>query len=302
MAVHLHGLPVDLDSILELATERGIPVLEDFSQAVGAAYRGRKVGSWGKVGAASLMAGKNLPSAGEAGILVTNERLVRNMAATLKCFGEAINEKGAYQPLHETYGYNYRANLLALGFASTQLFRIDAFTEERRRNAARLSAVLDKIPGFTTPCDSEKAEHVYHMYRFRFEPEKAGLEITADQAREGLKQIFLSEGLPLVEFQNQPLSDHALMKGSSSYGSGWPWHREPSFQRDAGPESFPGALDAIRHSLVVGFPAKAPMANSEVVDHYIACFQKLSQNMRSFERIAARLEAHPPWHQEARLF
>jgi perosamine synthetase len=277
-------------------------VLEDFAQAVGATYRGRSVGSWGKVGAASLMAGKNLPAAGEGGIVVTNDRELRNKAASVKCFSEAVQEDGSYSLIHETLGYNYRINLLSAALASQQLFRLPELNALRRESAARLHAELEDIPGFSPPRQIDGAEHVYHMYRFRFDPAEAGLSVTADQAREGLKQVFWEEGLPLVEFQNAPLPGHPLLKGTVGYGKGCPWSCPGARKIDYRLEDYPGALNAIRSSLVIGFPAQAVLCNPEAVDYYIRCFRKLHENIRSFERFAADLPSQPPWAEPARLF
>lgn len=301
MVVHLHGLPADLDGIAEVARRHGIPLVEDFSQAVGATYRGRRVGTIGDAGAASLMAGKNLPSAGEAGVLLTNRREVRNAAASLKCFGEAVEADGTYTALHETMGWNYRANVAALAVTSRQLFRLDQYNAERAAQAARLDAVLRELPGYTPPATSPAGGHVYHMYRVRFDPAAAGLSVTADQAREALRQVFWAEGLPLVEFQNVPLPGHALLQQKVGYGRGCPWtcHGvEPDYRVD----DYPGALDAIRHSLVIGYPARAAVANPAVVDAYARCFEKVHENRRAFERFAASLPDQPPWAQPARLF
>jgi dTDP-4-amino-4,6-dideoxygalactose transaminase len=302
MAVHLHGLPANMERLLEIGRRHGIPVIEDFSQAVGAAYQGRMVGGLGAVGAASLMAGKNLPSAGEGGIVVTNDREIRNRAALLKCFAETAEPDGSYQALHETLGYNYRINILSLAFASQQLFRVDAYNDLRINSAARLDEALSEIPGFVPPVVPEGSRHVYHMYRFRFDPCLAGLSITADQAHEALKQVFWNEGLPLVEFQNVPLPGHALMQQRVGYGRGCPWschQRDDVIYRI---EDYPNALDVIRHSLVIGYPAQAALANENVIDHYIKCFRKVRENWRAFERFASTLPSTPPWSQPARIF
>lgn len=302
MVVHLHGLPADMDGLRAVAQRHGVPIIEDFSQAVGATYRGKPVGSLGTVGAASLMAGKNLPSAGEAGIMVTSNRAVRNRGASLKCFSEAMEADGSYTAIHETAGWNYRANILSLAFASQQLFRLDHLNQLRIDMAARLDATLRAIPGFTPPTVPAGARHVYHMYRFRFDPQAAGLSISADQAREGLRQVFWSEGVPLVEFQNVPLPGHALLQRTVGYGRGCPWTCHGRDDVRYRFEEYPGALDAIRHSLVIGYPARAALANEEVVECYIRCFEKVGRNLRAFERFAATLPSTPPWAAPPRLF
>jgi dTDP-4-amino-4,6-dideoxygalactose transaminase len=302
MVVHLHGLPADMDGLREVARRHGLPILEDFSQAVGAQWRDRPVGGLGTVAAASLMAGKNLASAGEGGVMVTNDRELHNRAAAVKCFGEAVDAGGGHSLIHGTLGYNYRINLLSALMVGQQLFRLDDHTAARRDNARRLGAVLEALPGFHPPREPEGAQHAYHMYRFRIDPAAAGLSITADQAREGLRQVFWGEGLPLVEFQNQPLPGHDLFQGRVGYGRGCPWSCVGRPRPDYRIEAFPGALAAIRDSLVIGLPAQATIADAGAVDAYIRCFHKVHANLGDFERFAAGLPSTAPWQQPARLF
>ena len=302
MVVHLHGLPADMDDIRAVCDQHELPLIEDFSQAIGATYRGRPAGCHGTVGAASLMSGKNLPSVGEAGILVSRDREVRNRAARLKAFGEEVDAEGCYRLIGATMGWNYRINLLSAVMVSRQIYHLETYTALRRESAARLNAVLSEIPGFSAPLEGPDREHCYHMYRLRFDPSVAGLAVSVDQAHEALKQVFWAEGLPLVEFQNQPLPGHDLMQRKLGYGRGCPWacHGRPEHTYRI--EDYPGALDAIRSSLVVGYPAQAVLANSEVVDAYVAAFRKLQRNMRVFERFAADLPSVPPWRTPPRIF
>jgi dTDP-4-amino-4,6-dideoxygalactose transaminase len=302
MLVHMHGLPADLDGVLAIAAKHGVAVLEDFSQAFGATYRGRQVGSFGAAGAASLMAGKNLPSGGEGGVVVTSDRSTRNRAAQLKCFGEEIDEHGAYNLLHETFGYNYRIGGVSLAVASQQLYRLDQFNDMRIASAARLDGALHQIPGFHGPSSPPGRRHVYHMYRFHFDPVDAGLNLTMDQMREALKQIFWSEGLPVVEFQNAPLAAHALLQRRVGYGGGCPWscHGRGDLKYEI--EDYPGALEAIRRSLVIGFPAQAPLANGDAVDCYVRCIEKIGKNLHVLERVGRALPSEPPWAHRARIF
>jgi len=302
IVVHLHGLPADLVAIKDVCDRHGILVVEDFSQAVGATYRGRPVGGWGAVGAASLMSGKNLPSLGEAGILVSNSREIRNRAATLKAFGQEIMPDGSHRLIDATMGWNYRINLLAAVMVSRQLFHLQTYTNLRRQSAERLNDALARIPGFQAPASPPESEHCYHMYRFRFDPQTCGLSISIDQGHEALKQVFWAEGMPLVEFQNQPLPGHDLLRGKVGYGRGCPWRCHGLEGLAYRIEDFPGALDAIRSSLVIGFPAQAVLANPEVVDAYLAVFSKIERNLRVFERFAQDLPSSPPWTAPARMF
>lgn len=302
MVVHLHGLPTDMDAMRAIAVRHGVPVLEDFSQAFGARFRGRPVGGLSEVGAASVVAGKNLPAAGEGGVVVTHDREIRNRAASLKCFGEVVHADGTHELTHETMGWNYRSSPLALALASQQLFRLDDYTRARRDSAALLDATLAEIPGLAPPVVPDGCEPAFHMYRFRVDPDAAGLDVTTDQFRVALREIFWAEGLPLVEFQNAPLPQHPLLQRKVGYGRGCPWtchgRDDIVYDRDA----FPGALDALRSSLVVGIPAQAVLCNAEVVDAYLRCFEKLAMNLPAFERYAAGLRSTAPWDDAPRLF
>lgn len=302
IVVHMHGLPAPMAELSRLARSHGIAIVEDFSHAPGAEYRGRPIGSLGDAGAASLMAGKNLPAAGEGGVLVSNDREIRNRAAGLKAFGEEIAPDGSYSVMHETLGWNYRSNPLSLALAARQLDRLPRYNATRRRNAGKLDRVLAEIDWLSPPQTDPAARHVYHMYRLRIEPERAGLGVSVDQAREALRLVFWAEGLPLVEFQNVPLPGHALLRRKIGLGSGCPWrcHDRGDIVYDAA--DYPGALDAIQSSLVVGFPSHGVLCNDEVVLAYARCFEKVSRNRDEYERFAASLPSQPPWASEPRLF
>jgi hypothetical protein len=140
------------------------------------------------------------------------------------------------------------------------------------------------------------------MYRFRFDPAAAGLDVTADQLRAALSQIFWAEGLPVFEFQNMPLPGHPLLQNKSAYGRGCPWscHGRDDVRYDI--HDYPDALDAIRHSLVLGYPSQAALANPAVVDRYVRCFEKIAANLHDVQRRARALPSVAPWDAPARLF
>lgn len=301
MVVHMHGLPAPMHELRRLADARGVAIVEDFSHAAGAAYAGRPVGGLGTVGAASLMAGKNLPSAGEGGVLVTNDRDVRNRAARLKAFGEELCADGSYALITDTLGWNYRSNPVSLALAARQLDRLHAYNDMRRASASILDEAVMQVPGLHPPRADVRARHVYHVYRFRIDPVEGELGVTVDQAREGLKQVFWAEGLPLVEYQNVPLPGHPLVQSKIGHGRGCPWSCNGRLDISYDFHSYPGALDAIRSSLVVGFPMHAVLCNTELVENYVRCFEKVRRNLQRFTHFARTLPAGPPWAEVARL-
>ncbi len=98
--VHLYGHPVEMQPVLEFANAHGLRVIEDASQAHGATYQGRRVGSFGDIGCFSLYCSKNLGAYGEAGICVTNDSELTASLRLLRDHGSRIR----YQ--HEVLGVN----------------------------------------------------------------------------------------------------------------------------------------------------------------------------------------------------
>jgi len=113
IAVHIQGMPCDMDEILDIADRHGLHVIEDACQAHGATYRGRQVGSFGTVGCYSLNSSKIL-TGGEGGLFVADDPEVIQRARRLRTFGEDIPELGrltgwSFRPYTAySIGWNYR--------------------------------------------------------------------------------------------------------------------------------------------------------------------------------------------------
>src|SRR5262245_37974439 len=90
VAVHLHGLPADMDALGALADRHGLAIVEDAAQAHGATIRGRPVGGWGQLGAFSLQVTKNLPTCGEGGLITTHDAALASRIRRSREFGEII--------------------------------------------------------------------------------------------------------------------------------------------------------------------------------------------------------------------
>ena len=140
VAVHLWGNVCDMDALMALSAETNVPVIEDCSHAHGASYKGQPVGSIGQAGAWSLQGNKAL-SAGEGGVLATNEIEVFERACLLGQVNRAINTIGDPELAPSTLKYahippmglgiKYRAHPLAIGIATAQLEKLDELNENR---------------------------------------------------------------------------------------------------------------------------------------------------------------------------
>ncbi|MBV9270191.1 MAG: DegT/DnrJ/EryC1/StrS family aminotransferase, partial [Candidatus Eremiobacteraeota bacterium] len=154
MPVHLFGQPCEVDAIYALAGEYGIAVIEDASQAHGAEFRGRRIGSQG-IASFSFYPGKNLGAYGEGGGVTSNDaqfdkrmRLLRNHGSDKKY-------------VHDVVGYNYRMDGIQGAILDVKLRHLDAWTDGRRRVAAQYDELL---PGIARPDVQPYVKHVYHIY------------------------------------------------------------------------------------------------------------------------------------------
>lgn len=158
--VHLYGQCAEMTPILEFAAARGIPVIEDCAQAVGAEDRGRRAGTMGSVGCFSFYPSKNLGGFGEGGALITSDPEIAGRARRLR--DHAQRER--YQ--HEELGYNYRMDGIQGAVLSVMLRHLDAWTERRRAVAAEYDRLLAQT-SITPPAACPDGRHVYHLYVVR---------------------------------------------------------------------------------------------------------------------------------------
>ncbi|MCL6471235.1 MAG: DegT/DnrJ/EryC1/StrS family aminotransferase [Firmicutes bacterium] len=157
MPVHIFGQPAEMDTIDDIAQRHGIKVIEDACQAIGAEYRGRKVGSLGSVACFSFFPSKNLGAAGDGGAVVTNDKELADKVRLLRQHGS--NKK--YH--HSLMGYNSRLDELQAAILLVKLKHIDRWNNARRQKAK----YYDKLFADTkiiTPSSPEHVKHVYHLY------------------------------------------------------------------------------------------------------------------------------------------
>ena len=152
MIVHLQGNPADMDRLLPLARKRGIRVLEDVSQAVGASYKGRRLGSMGDIAAASLQVNKTI-SAGEGGMVYTNDPVLFERAVRFHDVGtlrQVHEERLGGAKLEPMPGSNFRMTEFTGAVLLAQVRKLDRIVGDIRAVARRVYEGIADLPGLRT--------------------------------------------------------------------------------------------------------------------------------------------------------
>jgi dTDP-4-amino-4,6-dideoxygalactose transaminase len=161
MPVHLYGLPANMEGILEVAREAGLPVVEDAAQAHGAECEvsdlKARVGSLGSMGAFSFYPSKNLGCYGEGGAVVTNDRELYERVVMLRDHGQ----KGKHA--HVEIGGNYRMSAFQGAILGVKLAKLDQFNQMRIELARTYDEILSRT-GVVLPKSGDGTKHVYHLY------------------------------------------------------------------------------------------------------------------------------------------
>jgi len=170
--VHLAGWPCDMDAIMEFANAHGLIVIEDCAQAHGARWNGRHVGTFGHAGAFSFCQDKIMTTAGEGGMLITDDEAVWRRAWAYKDHGRSMAamdraaQAGGYEFKYvvESFGTNWRMTEVQAAVGRVQLGKLDHWVEARRRNATLLDTMLADVPGISVTVPPEPAYHAYYKY------------------------------------------------------------------------------------------------------------------------------------------
>lgn len=161
LPVHLFGHPANMEAILTIAQEHGLPVVEDAAQAHGARYHGKMAGSMGLAGCFSFHPVKNLGAFGEAGAVITNDG---ELAQKLR----RLRDHGQFQKYHhEVIGWNGRMDGLQAAVLSTKLPFLEERNSRRRQRAGWYFKQLDGIPDLVLPASLPEVEHAWHQFPVR---------------------------------------------------------------------------------------------------------------------------------------
>jgi dTDP-4-amino-4,6-dideoxygalactose transaminase len=184
--VHLYGCSAEMTSIVEASARAGVAVIEDAAQAIGSRYHGRAVGGLGTLGCFSFFPSKNLGAFGDGGFVTTNDpalahrlRLVRNHGAEPKYF-------------HKFVGANFRLDAIQAAVLRVKLPHLPAWTEARRRNAARYRDLLEPLAAkgqVGLPVEPDGLYHVYNQFVIRLH-DRDRVKATLDAAHVGTEIYY----------------------------------------------------------------------------------------------------------------
>ncbi|CEG11019.1 conserved hypothetical protein [groundwater metagenome] len=160
--VHLYGQPCDMKSLMEIAEDHHLMILEDACQAHGAEYENKRVGSLGNAAAFSFYPTKNMTTS-EGGMITTNDKKIDENAKIFRSHGQI---KRYY---HEFLGYNLRMTDISAAIGVEQLKKLDKFTQKRMENARYLTQKIENIRGISPHYVLKNVKHVYHQYTIKIE-------------------------------------------------------------------------------------------------------------------------------------
>src|SRR5579863_331192 len=174
LPVHILGHPADLDPILEKAFEYGLVVVEDATESLGAAYKGRTVGRLGQIGCFSFN-GNKLITSGGGGMIVTDNQDWAKKARYLTT--QAKDDPVEF--IHGELGYNYRLTNIQAALGCAQLEQLDSYIAAKRRIAAVYAQGLNNVCGILPMQEAPHSHSIFWMYTILVDPDRYGLDSRA---------------------------------------------------------------------------------------------------------------------------
>src|SRR5690606_25461417 len=189
MPVHLYGHPCDMDPIMAIARKHGLKVVEDCAEALGAEYKGRKVGLIGDVGCYSFFANKVITT-GEGGMVLCRDQALMERMSLLRDHG--MSKQRRYW--HLEAGFNYRMTNLQAALGLAQMERIETFLAQRESVVARYNERLSGLDGIRTPRTASWARNIHWLYSIEVDAEVAGFD-----------RDYLAEALRRAGIETRPV-------------------------------------------------------------------------------------------------
>ena len=247
IAVHQVGLPADLDRILSVANRHSIPVIEDAACAIGAEYKGEKIGRPRGFLACFSFHPRKIITAGEGGMITTNDPGIATRLKKLRHHGMSINDLDRHQSKsvmieeYDELGYNYRMSDLEAAVGLIQLTKLNSLLERRTRIAERYNRAFKEWGYLIPPTVPPDAKHTYQSYLVRVRKD-------APFSRDDLMEKLLER-------------DIATRRGIMAS------HLEPLYAKEYAASKLPETEAATRETLILPL---FPQMTSEEQEYVIA--------------------------------
>ena len=278
IAVHLHGLTLDMGRVMAIARKHKLKVIEDACQSHGALWDGRKAGTFGDCAAFSFNQNKCLCS-GEGGMFVTDRDETRQLAAQLWSFGETRTPAQSRDYHAYALGWMYRNSDMVGAFGRAQLAKLDGYLQAQRANSAVLSRGLQGLRGLIMPTEPAGCRHTWYNYTSRLDMAALGLNGDPSRMRDAVMEALKAEGVPVSTWQRYILPAMTVFQARNAYGRGCPWSCQGAGEGvDYDPKGFPVAQ---RHSdthFGMTTPLRAPNG-PDVAERVAAAFHKVFDNI-----------------------
>lgn len=199
--VHLFGQCADMEPILALAKEKGLYVIEDTAQAIGAVYTfsdgtQKQAGTMGHIGCTSFFPSKNLGCYGDGGAIYTHDPV---LAERIKM---VANHGQVKKYVHKYIGVNSRLDTIQAAILDIKLKYLDQYSAARRAAADRYDQLLSGIDGLQTPVRAKNSTHVFHQYTM----------VIGNGKRDALKQHLEAAGIPAMVYYPVPLNEQEAFR------------------------------------------------------------------------------------------
>jgi perosamine synthetase len=216
MVPDIFGHGADLDTIIAIAREHDLKVIEDAAQAPGAIYRGRYAGTIADIGVFSLNYHKHIHT-GEGGVCVTNNTKLMERLQLIRNHAEAVVEEKGVRDLSNMIGFNFRMTEIEAAIGLEQLKKLETLTARRIAVAERLTASLGGLKGLRLPVVKKDCTHVFYVYPLVYSAEITGVP------RDRVFKALVAEGVPITD---RYVNIHLLpiYQEKTAYGKkGFPW-------------------------------------------------------------------------------
>ncbi len=160
MIVHIFGLPVDVDPVLDIAKRYGLKVIEDAAEAHGQSYKGKPCGSFGDISTFSFYPNKHITT-GEGGMILCDDDILAEECRSLRNLCFQANKRF----VHERLGWNLRMTNMQAALGVAQLERLEEFVERKRKMGERYTEMFASLEGVQLPVPrTDYAENIYWVY------------------------------------------------------------------------------------------------------------------------------------------